>query len=55
MTGVRRGVALERGLEFSVSANQQDGGELGREIVHIAHLEPAKIEFIEFTALGKRD
>ena len=55
MAGVRRGVAFERGIELSVSANQQDGGELRREIVHLADVEPAKIEFIEFTALGKRD
>jgi len=48
-------VAFERGFELSVSANQQDGCKLRREIVHLAHLEPAKIEFIEFTALGKRD
>jgi hypothetical protein len=48
-------VAFERGIELSVSANQQDGGELRRKIVHLAHVEPAKIKFVELTALGKRD
>jgi len=55
MAGVRRGVPFDRGIELGVSANQKDGGELRREIVHLADAEPAKIELIEFTALGKRD
>ena len=44
-----------RNGQLSVSANQKDGGELRRQIVHFAHVKQAKIEFVELTAFGKRD
>ena len=49
------GGAPKRGSKLSIAANQQDGGKLRREIVQVAHVEPAKIKFIELAALGQGD
>ena len=53
--GVRRGVAFERGIELSVSANQRDGGELRRKSRTSPTWNRRRSNSSSLPALGKRD